>query len=98
MVDNHILESFKFLTTKMAPHGYILAQKKQIVVKVTNYQLLVGCLYKLGVDSILRRCVLEHEIPTILAKELEGLVGGHYVGKETIQNILFVGLWWLTIH
>ena len=25
-------------------------------------------------------------------------MGGHYAGKETTQNILHVGLWWLTLH
>jgi hypothetical protein len=52
-------------------------QKKQLVVKEENYHLIVGNLYKLGVDGILRRCVLEHERPMILTKVHEGIVGGH---------------------
>jgi hypothetical protein len=52
----------------------------------------------MGADSILRRCVLEHERPRILAKSHEGIVGGHYAGKDTIQKVLRIGLWWPTIH
>jgi hypothetical protein len=37
----------------------------------------------MGADNILRRCVLEHERPRILAEAHEGIVGGHYAGKAT---------------
>jgi hypothetical protein len=53
------------------------------VVKAVDYQLIAGNLYKLGVDGILRRCVLEHERPMILSEAHEGIAGGHYVGKAT---------------
>jgi hypothetical protein len=43
-----------------------VVQKKQLVVKEEDYQLIPGNLYKLGSDGILRRCVLEHEISMIL--------------------------------
>jgi hypothetical protein len=34
----------------------------------------------------------------ILAEAHEGIVGGHYLGKETMQKVLRVGLWWPTLH
>jgi hypothetical protein len=37
----------------------------------------------MGADSILRRYVLKHEIPRVLAKSHEGIAGGHYEGKTT---------------
>jgi hypothetical protein len=40
---------------------FITTQKKNLVVRVADYQLITGHLYKLGVDSILRGCVMEHE-------------------------------------
>ena len=52
----------------------------------------------MGPDEILRRCVLEHEKPLILAEAHSGEVGGHYAGKATAQNLLTAGLWWPTIH
>ena len=42
----------------------------------------------MGADNILRRCVLEHERPRILAKSHEEIAGGHYEGKSTMQKVL----------
>jgi hypothetical protein len=75
----------------MAPSDMTVAQKKQLVVKATNYQLIAGNLYKLGADGILRRCVLEHERPMILTEAHEGIAGGHYTGKETAQKFCVQG-------
>jgi hypothetical protein len=63
-----------------------------MVVIVVDYQLIVGYLYKMGADSILIRCALEHERPRILEKYHEGIAGGHYAGKDTSQKVLCVGL------
>jgi hypothetical protein len=52
----------------------------------------------MGLDEILRRCVMEAEIPLIMAEAHEGIVGGHYAGKETTQKILRDGLQWPTLH
>jgi hypothetical protein len=75
-----------------------VAQKKQIVVKATKYQLITINLYKLGVDGILRRCILEHERPMILVEVHDGIVGGHYERNERTHKILHAGLWWPTLH
>jgi hypothetical protein len=32
--------------------------------------------------------VLEHERPRILAESHEGIAGGHYTGKATMQKVL----------
>jgi hypothetical protein len=63
-----------------------------------DYQLIAGILYKLGADGILRRSVVEHEIPIILAEVHEGIIGVHYVSKSISQNILCIKLWWPTLH
>jgi hypothetical protein len=52
----------------------------------------------MGVDSILRRYVLENERPRVLIEEHEEIVGGHYVGKDVTQKVLRAGLWWPTIR
>jgi hypothetical protein len=49
-------------------------------------------------DEIFRICVMEAEIPLILAKDHEGIIGGYYVGKATTQKGLRAGLWWPTLH
>jgi hypothetical protein len=60
--------------------------------------LIVGNLYKFGVDGILRCCVLEHERPMILEEAHDGIPGGHYAGRETAQKIFCMGIWWPTLH
>lgn len=69
-----------------------------MVVCVADFQLIGGRLYKLGLDEILRRYVLEHETPLILAEAHEGIAGGHLAGSATTKKILRVGLWWPTLH
>jgi transposase InsO family protein len=67
-------------------------------VRVADFSLIVGQLYKMGLDEIFRRCVMEVERPLILTKSHEGIAGGHYVGKETAHKVLRAGLWWPTLH
>jgi hypothetical protein len=54
-----------------------------MVVRVVDYQLIAGHLYNMGIDNILRICVLEHERPRILAEA---------------QKVFHGGLWWVTIQ
>ena len=48
---------------------------------VVDFHLIVGELYKMGRDKILRRYVLEHEQPMILNEAHVGVIGGHYLGN-----------------
>jgi hypothetical protein len=86
MVDDYFMNIMQFLSIGMAPSDMTTVQKKQLVVKATNYQLIAGNMYKLRADGILRQCVLAHERPMILTEAHEGIVGGHYAGKEMVQN------------
>jgi hypothetical protein len=45
----------------MAPSEYTIPQKKQLVVRVVDFSLIVGQIYKMGSDEILRICVMEAE-------------------------------------
>jgi hypothetical protein len=60
--------------------------------------LIAGNLYKLGANGILRCSVLEHERPMILEETYDEIARGYYAGRATAQNILWVGLWWPTLH
>jgi hypothetical protein len=73
-------------------------QRKNMVVQVVDYQLIIRHLSKIRANNILRRCMLEHERPQILAEYNEGIARGHYAGKDTAQKVLRAGLWWPTIH
>jgi hypothetical protein len=67
-------------------------------VRAADFSLIARQLYNMGLDEILRRCVMEVERPFILAESHERIVGGHYAGKETVKKVLRAGLWWPTLH
>jgi hypothetical protein len=98
VADEYFTSIIQYLSTVTTPQYFNIAQKKNLVVEVVDYQLIDEHLYKMGADSILRKCVLEHERPRILAESHEGIAGRHYVGKDIVQKVLHVGLWWSIVH
>ena len=75
-----------------------MAQNKQLVVRATDYTLIIGKLYKMGPDEVLQICVNDHEWSMLLAEVHSGVVGGHYAGAAIVEKILRVGLWWPMIY
>ena len=61
MVDEYYEKIVQFLATGTMLEELTTSQKKKLVVKAVNFQLIVGQIYKLGLDDILRRCVLPNE-------------------------------------
>jgi hypothetical protein len=59
-------------------------EKKNLVVRATDYQFIVGHLYKMGIDNILRRYILDHEQLIILVEAHKGISRGNYAGKDTM--------------
>jgi hypothetical protein len=57
-----------------------------MVVRAMDYQFIVGYLYKLGLDSILRICVLDHERQDILWECHNEVVGGHVGGNPLCRK------------
>jgi hypothetical protein len=84
VVDEYFADIIEYLSTGVAPKDFSTVQKKNLVVRDADYLLILGHLYKMGTNNILRRCVLEHERSRILVEYHEGIVGGHYVGKATM--------------
>lgn len=62
-------------------------------------RLSIDCrpVYKLGIDGIIRCCVIDHERLRILWEIHNGVAGGHCGGKDTTQKVLQIGLWWFTL-
>jgi hypothetical protein len=98
VVDEYFADMIEYLSTGTGPQDFKTAQNKNMVVRAADYRLIVGDLYKMGADNILRRCVLEHEKPRILAEAHEGIARGHYAGKAIVQKVLCARLWFSTIH
>ena len=56
----------EFLIIGNAPAEYNEKQRKQLVVKATDFSIIAGQLYKLGPDETLRWYVMSHERALIL--------------------------------
>ena len=70
-------------------------KKKQILaMKVAPYSLINVFLYKMGLDDILRRCVLEHERNNIMYEAHYG----HFQEDTTAKKIQQSGLWQPTLY
>ena len=52
--DNQYHTIIHFLNTGYVPEGFTTAQKKQLVIKATDFTLIVGNLYKMVPNEILR--------------------------------------------
>jgi hypothetical protein len=68
-----------------------------MVVQEADKQLIVGQLYNLGLENILRRCVLSHERQDIMWECHKGVARGHVGGKATTQKVLQPRFWWDTL-
>ena len=79
-MDGNFEDIIHFLTNGIAPKGYSIQQKKELVVHTIYFSVIVGNLYKMGTDEILRRYVPEFERSSILVDAHGGTAGGHYVG------------------
>ena len=55
-------------------------------MKAAPYSLINGFLYKMGLDDILRRCVLEHERNNIMYEPHYGPEGGHFQADTTTKK------------
>ena len=92
LVLDHFNDIITFLVISIALKYYIVVQCRKLVTRSIEFQLIVGQLYKLRVDDILHRCVLNHEFFIILKEYNEFISHGHNAGKETVHKVLHVGL------
>ena len=61
------------------------------------YHIVGDTLYRLGVDSVLRRCLTFEEAERVLNDCHSGACGGHMSGYATAQKILRAGYFWPSI-
>ena len=61
VADNHFVDIIHFLTTGMTLEGYTNQQKKELVVRATDFSVIAGHLYKMRSDEILQCYVPKFE-------------------------------------
>lgn len=74
------------------------SERKKLALKSKTFQLINELLYKMGPNKVLRRCMMQEEIPGVLKESHEELARGHMGPNATARKVLLVGLWWLTLH
>lgn len=88
----------EYLSTIRFPEDMPLGEQRKLVLRSKIFQLIDGLLYKMGLDQVLRRCVMEEEVSRALREAHEGPAGGH-MGPDTMAwKVLLAGLWWPTLY
>lgn len=72
-------------------------ERRKIQVNSRHFVVLGNWLYRRGLDGVLRRCVMEDEVPSILSACHDSACGGHFSGQLTGQKILRAGYYWPTL-
>ena len=73
------------------------AARRRIRHQSQPYRIVGDTLYRIGVDSVLRRCLTLEEAEKVLNDYHSGACGGHMSGYATSQKILRVGYFWPSI-
>ena len=98
VVPTELEEIARSLEDGQAPEGMSTKKKQILAMKVAPYSLINRFLYKMGLDDILIRCVLEHERDNIMYEAHYGPAGGHFQADTTAKKIQQSGLWWSTLY
>ncbi|KAI3828508.1 hypothetical protein L1987_02609 [Smallanthus sonchifolius] len=86
-----------FLATCAIPSHWVKKKKTHFLSQVKQYIWEEPDLFKVGTDQMIRRCVPNEEIPSVLAHVHSYACGGHFSGQKTAHKILSCGLFWPTL-
>ncbi|KAH9726990.1 hypothetical protein KPL70_008483 [Citrus sinensis] len=86
-----------YLVTRTLPSDLTRAQKDKIKSDAKYYVWDDPYLWKHCSDQVIRRCVSEFEIPSILQFCHSYACGGHFGPKRTASKVLECGLFWPTL-
>lgn len=86
-----------FLTTQQFSPEVSKEERRKIRVNSRRFVVLGNRLYRRGLDGILRRCVVEAEVESILSACHDSACGGHFSGQLTGQKVLRAGYFWPTL-
>ena len=86
-----------YLACGIKPSGYTHHMLKKFFYDVKQYLWDDPFLFKLGTDQILRRCIPESEVATVLRHCHQSPYGGHFGGQRTAAKVLQSGFYWPTL-
>jgi hypothetical protein len=79
------------------PHHWKPQDKKRFEIEVRNFFWDDPYLYKYGADQIIRRCIPEDEVHSVIFFCHTEACGGHFSAKKTTAKILQCGFYWPTM-
>jgi hypothetical protein len=83
-----------YLVTIKLPQNISPREKQRIIQLSANYMWHDDCLYRIGPDLVIRRCVREDEMYGIFKASHDGPCGGDFSDKRTTYKILQSGYYW----
>ncbi|KAK8933442.1 hypothetical protein KSP39_PZI015251 [Platanthera zijinensis] len=86
-----------YIVSKVFSPGLSSQQRKRFLHQVKYYLWDEPYLFKICADQIIRRCVPEVEVHSILERCHASPYGGHFKGDRTARKVLESGLYWPTI-
>jgi hypothetical protein len=86
-----------YLQTSSFRPGVSKDARRRIRHQSQPYRIIGDTLYRLGADSVLRRCLTHEEAERVLNDCHSGACGGHMSGYATAQKILRAGYFWPSI-
>ncbi|KAJ0911173.1 putative nucleotidyltransferase, Ribonuclease H [Helianthus annuus] len=104
--DEHIMKLDKlpwyanivnYLVTGDMPAHWDRRKRQHFMSQIKYYRLEEPHLWKECADQVIRRCIDDEEIPSVLQYLHSFACGGHFSGHKTGHKVLNSGLYWPTI-
>ena len=86
-----------YLCSNKLPHDYTSQQKKRFFASLKDFLWDDPLLFKRCPYGIIRRCVPEVEIPSVIQHCHSQPTGGHHSAERTVAKILQCGFYWPTM-
>ena len=83
-----------YLVAKVIPPEFSYQQKKRFFAHLKHYYWEEPILYRHCADQVIRQCVLEDEMVSILNHCHTLPCGGHFGGQRTVAKVLQSGFYW----
>ena len=97
VITDQYSEIIQYLTNQEFPTEFRAAEKRKLIEQCAPFSMIGSVLYKLGKDGVLRRCIFDSEVDSILEGCHSDVCGGHFAGDSTARKVLMAGFWWPTL-